>query len=156
MHKPFHAPELIILHKGENDFSIRYGGRAVFSENKIFLMDYLLADKTEALGVVRHEFAHFLKEWLDLVGGHHGSGFNQALKLVSGKNWQKDKHWDETPAISRVIPKRKQAQHRLAIITNTCCNFTWRASRIESYIKRGLFACQRCKISPVTVKIKRV
>ena len=65
----------------------------------IRLSSWLLVDEEETLSVIRHESSHALKVHSKLAGGSHGSGFIQALKLVSPRTWRNDKHWYPNPEI---------------------------------------------------------
>jgi len=68
---------------------------------QVHIAQWILADESEAKGVVRHEVAHLVQHYQ--AGGKpsrpHGKEFTQALKLVSPKTWRRDRYWHDNPII---------------------------------------------------------
>lgn len=62
-------------------------------QSDIEISSWILVDAEETKRVVKHEFAHTIKEYACLEGKHHGRGYNKALKAVSSQQWRRDKHW---------------------------------------------------------------
>ena len=89
-----------------------YAGMA-WGSVKIEISRWILEDKLETRGAVRHELAHLLHVYSRTGGGAHGKEFRNALKIVSPKTWRKDRHWYPNPAIenarTQIHPGPKKA-----------------------------------------------
>ena len=81
-------------------------------QSDIEISSWVLADSIETKRVIRHEFAHTIKEYAMLKGSSHGKGFTTALKAVSSQRWRADRHWSPTPAIDEA---RKQIHPRIFV-----------------------------------------
>ena len=137
----------------DEKLSRQYGGYA-HGSHSISIPKWMLADKKEAMGTIRHELAHNLIFYLKL--GYkilHGKEFKEALRVFSPKNWQSDLHWTETPAITQARIKvgiNPREHHYLQTRLFTCGNpncterHLWGFKRVPDYIKRGLFAVCKC------------
>lgn len=89
-----------ILKKGDKNYSIRASGRAW--KTHIVIMDWVLADKEEALSTVRHEIAHVMTYWQHVTLERvmpHGKEFKANLRTVSPRSWRWDLHWHSNEAI---------------------------------------------------------
>ena len=62
-------------------------------QSDIEISSWILVDAEETKRVVKHEFAHTIKEYACLEGKPHGKGYTQALKAVSSQQWRRDKYW---------------------------------------------------------------
>jgi hypothetical protein len=94
-----YMPDLVIdnLIKG-------YGGRAAgytMGVTQVHIAQWILADESEAKGVVRHEVAHLVQHYEHGQCRTHGKEFTKALKLVSPTNWRNDRYWHDTPIICK-------------------------------------------------------
>lgn len=76
----------------------RWGGMC-YGANTIEVSSWILKDASVAKGVVRHELAHAIQDFLNIDGRSHGKEFIQMLKAISPRNWRRDRHWHSTPAI---------------------------------------------------------
>jgi len=65
----------------------------------IELSAWILIDKKQTQGIIRHELAHAIAYLCNLQGSYHGRGFTQALKLTSPRLFRRDRHWHDTPAV---------------------------------------------------------
>ena len=75
--------------------------------SQVHIAQWILADESEAKGVVRHEVAHLVQHYQAGGGRPHGKEFTKALKLVSPKTWRRDRHWRDNPLI---IKARKECE----------------------------------------------
>ena len=71
-------------------------------QSDIEISEWILIDIDETKRVVRHEFAHIVKEYALLEGKPHGKGFTTALKAVSSQQWRRDRHWHPNSEIDKV------------------------------------------------------
>ena len=62
---------------------------------------WILADATEAKGVMRHELAHLLHAYTNTGGMVHGKEYRAVLKVVSPITWRRDRHWHPNPVIEK-------------------------------------------------------
>ena len=76
----------------------RWGGMC-YGAGTIEISSWILKDASVAKGVVRHELAHAIQDFLTIDGRSHGKEFIQILKSVSPRKWRRDRHWHSTPAI---------------------------------------------------------
>ena len=79
---------------------VKYAGMA-HSDMVIDISRWILEDKTEAKGTLRHEVAHLLHVYSKQGGDSHGKEFTAALKIVSPTTWRKDRHWHPNPIIEK-------------------------------------------------------
>ena len=94
---------------------VRYAGMA-HSDMAIDISRWILEDKAEARGTLRHEVAHLLHSYSKQGGGTHGKEFNSVLKVVSPSTWRKDKNWHPNPNIEKARTQVHPASPKLKII----------------------------------------
>ena len=94
---------------------VRYAGMA-HSDMAIDISRWILEDKAEARGTLRHEVAHLLHSYSKQGGGTHGKEFNSALKVVSPSTWRKDKNWHPNPDIEKARTQVHPASPKLKVI----------------------------------------
>ena len=135
---------IYILHKGNKWFSTYWGGWAIVHLNEILLMDWQLVDDEQSYSSVRHELAHFLKFWRKLPGTAHGSSFKGILRELNPNNWQRDRSWIMSSAISRVIP-RKGKQKILKVYVCTKCKWQYSRYRVPKVVTQGQARCPLCQ-----------
>jgi len=70
-------------------------------QSDIEISSWILVDEEETIRVVKHEFAHTIKEYAYLEGKPHGKGFTKALKAVSSQQWRRDRYWHTNRDIDR-------------------------------------------------------
>ena len=104
MYKDF-MPEIIIDNTIKG-FRTQVAGFTV-GVSQVHIAQWILADESEAKGVVRHEVAHLVQHYQAEGGRPHGKEFTKALKLVSPKTWRRDKYWHDNPLI---INARKECE----------------------------------------------
>ena len=95
---------------------VRYAGLA-HSDMAIDISRWILEDKAEARGTLRHEVAHLLHSYSKQGGGPHGREFNNALKVVSPSTWRRDKYWHPNANIEKARTKVHPASPKLKVIT---------------------------------------
>ena len=81
-----------------------YGGKAAgytIGVTQVHIAQWILADESEAKGVVRHEVAHLVQHYEHGPCRPHGKEFTKALKLVSPTNWRRDKYWHDSPEVAQ-------------------------------------------------------
>jgi len=81
---------------------------------QVHIAEWILADESEAKGVVRHEVAHILQHYQCIrdnwpLPQPHGKTFTSALKIVAPNTWRKDRHWVDNPNIEKA---RKECKHK--------------------------------------------
>ena len=76
----------------------RWGGMC-YGAGTIEVSSWILKDASVAKGVVRHELAHAIQDFLNITGRAHGKEFIQILKSIAPRKWRWDRHWHSTPAI---------------------------------------------------------
>jgi len=76
----------------------QYGGMC-YGSDTIEVSSWVLKDDNVAKGVVRHELAHAIQDFLNIDGRVHGKEFLKILRVVAPRNWRRDRHWQSTPAI---------------------------------------------------------
>ena len=69
--------------------------------SQVHIAQWILANESEAKGVIRHEVAHLVQHYLNGECQHHGKEFTSALKVVSPRSWRKDRHWHDSPEIAK-------------------------------------------------------
>ena len=79
---------------------INYGGLA-YNYKSLEISSWVLKDAKEAKGVVRHEVAHLLHDYINTGGTAHGKEYISVLKTVSPNTWRRDRHFRITPAIDK-------------------------------------------------------
>ena len=98
------------------------------------ISSWALSDGEVARGILRHELAHCIHDYLGWGGNPHGKEFNYILKVVSPKKAKKDKHFALTPNIIKawkmVHPKKGQTK-------NVWANRTGRYTYGVGYSERG-------------------
>lgn len=98
------------------------GGKA-YGLNYCEISSWALSDGEQARGIIRHELAHCIHDYLGWGGNSHGKEFNYILKVVSPKRAKKDKHVVLTPNILKarkmVHPKKGQTKKIWANRTGT-------------------------------------
>ena len=86
----------------------KWGGMT-YGANRIEVSSWILKDAKAAKGVIRHELAHAIQDFLGIEGRPHGKEFIQMLKTISPRNWRRDRHWHSTPEIqiarTKIHPK---------------------------------------------------
>ena len=95
---------------------VRYAGLA-HSDMAIDISRWILEDKAEARGTLRHEVAHLLHSYSKQGGGPHGREFNNALKVVSPSTWRRDKYWHPNANIEKARTMVHPASPKLKVIT---------------------------------------
>ena len=76
-----------------------YNGEAAgftIGVTQVHIAQWMLADASEAKGVVRHEIAHLLQHYEHGECRPHGKEFTKALKVVSPTNWRNDWYWHDS------------------------------------------------------------
>ena len=94
---------------------VRYAGVA-HSDMSIDISRWILEDKAEARGTLRHEVAHLLHSYSKQGGGSHGREFNNALKVVSPSTWRRDKYWHPNANIEKARTMVHPASPKLRIV----------------------------------------
>ena len=126
-------------------------------------MSWVLHDKEELKGTLRHEFAHYLVNLKNKLAPFHGRLFNDCLRLVSGRRWREDKHVKLTLLLQEAIDNttrgqiaKRRAETRAIRKKVICCACGYRYSfkSVPSYIRRGLFICPSCKRKGATFHIQ--
>ena len=74
---------------------VQWGGLC-YESGTIEISSWILKDTKVAKGVIRHELAHAMQDFLDIAGRPHGKEF---IQVISPNNWRRDRHWQNTPAI---------------------------------------------------------
>ena len=105
-----YMPDLVI------DNTIKgYAGKAAgctIGVTQVHIAQWILADESEAKGVIRHEVAHLVQHYEHGQCRPHGKEFTKALKIVSPNTWRKDRHWHDNPEIAEA---RKESEHNKKI-----------------------------------------
>ena len=70
-----------------------------YGADTIEVSSWILKDDNVAKGVVRHELAHAIQDFLNIEGRSHGKEFLKILRVVAPRNWRRDRHWRSTPDI---------------------------------------------------------
>ena len=76
----------------------QWGGMC-YGADTIEVSSWILKDDNVAKGVVRHELAHAIQDFLNIEGRSHGKEFLKILRVVAPRNWRRDRHWRSTPDI---------------------------------------------------------
>ena len=70
-----------------------------YGSDTIEVSSWVLKDDNVAKGVVRHELAHAIQDFLNIDGRVHGKEFLKILRVVAPRKWRRYRHWLSTPAI---------------------------------------------------------
>ncbi len=140
----------------------KIGGMAhIYSRPRtISIALWIMADKNEAMGTIRHELAHLIVYWLHLkIKIYHGKEFHQILRQIAPDTWRNDLHWHDTPAISKAKEKEgglTKKKHVWKVHTYGCTNPeckrkpAWSYKRVPHYVKQGLAICPSCNKQMIT------
>ena len=87
---------------------------------QVHIAEWLLADESQAKGVVRHEVAHILQHYQYIredwpLPQPHGKTFTSALKIVSPTSWRKDRHWQDNPSIEKARKECKTKPNKILL-----------------------------------------
>jgi len=94
---------------------VRYAGIA-HTDMAVDISRWILEDKAEARGTLRHEVAHLLHAYSKQGGSAHGTEFTKALKVVSPSTWRKDRHWHPNANIEKARTKVHPASPILRVV----------------------------------------
>jgi len=132
--------------------SSHFGGFAVESD-LTQIQAWMLADREESEGTIRHELAHNIIKWKGISTKIcHGKEFRIMLRKVAPETWEKDRRWTATEAIIQerskmriALKKYKSRERRYFACANLDCPTLYSFKNIPPYIKRGLFKrCGKC------------
>jgi len=94
---------------------VRYAGIA-HSDMAVDISRWILEDKAEARGTLRHEVAHLLHSYSKVGGGVHGKEFHKVLKVVSPSTWRKDRNWHPNANIEKARTTIHPTSPKLKIV----------------------------------------
>jgi len=94
---------------------VRYAGIA-HSDMAVDISRWILEDKAEARGTLRHEVAHLLHSYSKVGGGVHGKEFHKVLKVVSPSTWRKDRNWHPNANIEKARTTTHPTSPKLKIV----------------------------------------
>ena len=88
--------------------------------SQVHIAEWILADESQAKGVVRHEVAHILQHYQNIrenwpLSNPHGKTFTSALKIVSPTSWRKDRHWLDNPHIEKARKECKAKPKKILL-----------------------------------------
>ena len=113
------------MFKVKTTCGMNYGGLA-YKYNSLEISSWVLQDAKEAKGIVRHEVAHLLHDYIDTGGTAHGKEYVSVLKIVSPKTWRRDRHFNITPAIHKARKLIHPNKHKVNVAS-------YRVPYIHSY-----------------------
>jgi len=102
------------MFKVKTTCGMNYGGLA-YKYNSLEISSWVLQDAKEAKGVVRHEVAHLLHDYIDTGGTAHGKEYIGVLKTVSPNTWRRDRHFRITPAIHQARKLIHPSKHKVNV-----------------------------------------
>ena len=94
---------------------VRYAGIA-HSDMAVDISRWILEDKAEARGTLRHEVAHLLHSYSKVGGGVHGKEFHKVLKVVSPSTWRNDRNWHPNSNIEKARTTTHPTSPKLKIV----------------------------------------
>ena len=83
-------------------------------EGWIELSEWIIDDEEQVRSILRHELAHYIKEYCRIEALPHSKEYTKVLKIVSPKHFRKDRHWKPTKEIDM---KRRLIHPRIKIRT---------------------------------------
>ena len=99
------TPHIVI----SNTCGARTGGQTWYYKSDatayIEVSSWMLEDIKELRGILRHELAHYVKEYCQIKAPPHGKEFYDILKIVSPKYYNRDKHWHTSFSIEKARRK---------------------------------------------------
>ena len=112
------APPTVPVIVISNTCGADIGGQTWYYEDDdeawIELSEWIIDDEEQVRSILRHELAHYVKEYCRIVALPHSKEYTKVLKMVSPKHFRKDRHWKPTKEIDI---KRKLIHPRLKIRT---------------------------------------